>query len=48
MKINSFANTNVFAMRKGQTEQALGTTTTDTDITQTDSAHAQYIQLKIS
>jgi len=46
MKINSFANTNVFAMRKGQTEQALGTTTTDTDITQTDSAHAQYYPTK--
>ena len=46
MKINSYANSNVFAMRKGQTEQTLGTTTTDTDITQTDSAHAEYYPTK--
>ena len=32
MKINNFANTNVFAMRKGQTQQTANALTTDTNI----------------
>ena len=32
MKIDNFANTNVFAMRKGQTQQTANALTTDTNI----------------
>lgn len=32
MNINNFANTNVFAMRKGQTQQTANALTTDTNI----------------
>ena len=36
MNITGYANANIYAMRKGQTEQALGSTPIDTTITSAD------------